>query len=61
MDEMLILKDKYSQQAAVMSFNILRFPSFQSIVTLPEDVRLERADHIEKWLEKNWKGSSPIS
>jgi len=56
MDEMLILKDKYGQQAAVMSFNILRFPSFQSIVTLPEDIRLERADHLEKWLEKTWKG-----
>jgi hypothetical protein len=56
MDEMLILKEKYGQTAAVMSFNILRFPSFQSIVTLPENIRLERADHIEKWLEKNWKG-----
>ena len=56
MDEMLILKEKYGQTAAVMSFNILRFPSFQSIVTLHENIRLERADHIEKWLEKNWKG-----
>jgi len=55
MDEMLKLKKKFGDHAAVMSFNILRFPSFQSIVTLPPDIRLERANHIEKWLEKNWK------
>ena len=54
MDEMLKLKKKFGSQAAVLSFNILRFPSFQSIVTLPEDIRLERAAHIEAWLEKNW-------
>jgi len=41
-----------------MSFNILRFPSFQSIVTLPNDIRQERATHIEKWLEANWDGGS---
>ena len=55
MDEMLKLKKKFGSQAAVLSFNILRFPSFQSIVTLPEHIRLERAAHIEAWLERNWK------
>jgi len=54
MDEMLKLKAKHGHHAAVMSFNILRFPSFQSIVTLPTNIRLERAAHIEAWLEKNW-------
>jgi len=54
MDEMLKLKKKFGPHAAVMSFNILRFPSFQSIVTLPNDIRQERAAHIEAWLEKNW-------
>ena len=54
MDEMLKLKKKFGPHAAVMSFNILRFPSFQSIVTLPDDIRQERAAHIEAWLEKNW-------
>jgi organic radical activating enzyme len=54
MDEMLKLKKKFGPHAAVMSFNILRFPSFQSIVTLPDDIRQERAAHIEKWLEANW-------
>lgn len=54
MDEMLKLKKKFGHQAAVMSFNILRFPSFQSIVTLPYHIREERAAHIESWLNKNW-------
>jgi len=58
MDEVLKLKAEFGSQAAVMSFNILRFPSFQSIVTLPSDIRLERAAHIENWLQKNWDGGS---
>ena len=54
MDEMLKLKVKYKSQSPVCSFNILRFPSFQSIVTLPTDIRQERAKAIEDWIEKNW-------
>jgi organic radical activating enzyme len=54
MDEMLKLKDKYKTHSPVCSFNILRFPSFQSIVTLPKEIRLERADAIEDWINKNW-------
>lgn len=54
MDEMLKLKIKYKTQSPVCSFNILRFPSFQSIVTLPKEIRLERADAIEVWINKNW-------
>jgi hypothetical protein len=54
MDEMLKLKIKYKSQSPVCSFNILRFPSFQSIVTLPMEIRLERANAIEKWINDNW-------
>jgi hypothetical protein len=54
MDEMLKLKIKHKSQSPVCSFNILRFPSFQSMVTLPKEVRLERADAIENWINKNW-------
>jgi len=36
-----------------MSYNLLRFPSFQSIVTLPKDIREERAEHYTQWLQKN--------
>jgi len=54
MDEMMKLKKKHGAQSPVCSFNILRFPSFQSLVTLPDEMRLERADALEKWIERNW-------
>lgn len=54
MDEMMKLKAKYGAHAAMMSFNILRFPSFQSIVTLPKEIRLERAQAMQDWVDKNW-------
>lgn len=58
MDEMIKLKKEFGPHAAVMSFNILRFPSFQSIVTLPTEIRMERANHMEQWLEKTWDGGA---
>lgn len=54
MDEMLSLKEKYGRKHCIMSFNILRFPSFQSALTLPEEIRHERANHLEEWLKANW-------
>lgn len=53
MDEMLKLKAKFGKHHCMMSFNILRFPSFQSPTTLPEDIRYKRADVLEEWLKKN--------
>ena len=38
-----------------LSYNILRFPSFQSITTLPNHIRQERADYLEKWTNANDK------
>lgn len=54
MDEMVRLKKKYKNSSPFCSFNILRFPSFQSVLILPEEVRLERANALEEWLVKNW-------
>jgi hypothetical protein len=55
MDQMLALRVKYrsvmGNQTAVMSFNLLRFPSFMSIVTLPADIRTQYADKLENWLK----------
>jgi hypothetical protein len=58
MDEMLRLKREYKSSSPNCSFNILRFPSFQSIVTLPRHIREERADHIEKWIQDNYDGGA---
>ena len=56
LDEMMKIKKKFGDHAAGLSFNILRFPSFQSVVTLPQDIRLERAEVMENWLNENWNG-----
>lgn len=52
---MIELRKKYKDKNTniTCSHNILRFPSFQSITTLPSSVRQERALYLENWLEKN--------
>lgn len=50
MDEMLKIRKQYGIYTCALSLNILRFPSFQSVITLPYEMRLERAQHIEDWL-----------
>jgi len=58
MDEMMKIKRKHKSSSPVTSFNVLRFPSFQSVVTLPMEMRLERADALDKWLEDNYTDGS---
>lgn len=41
--------DSTDQTFVDMSYNILRFPSFQSITTLPEDIRKERHEYLTAW------------
>lgn len=54
LDEMVRLKQKHNSTSPACSFNILRFPSFQSVVTLPNEIRLERAQALEDWLDENY-------
>ena len=58
-DTMLDMKKIYGNHHCMMSFNILRFPSFLSVNTLPEHIRFEQANHIEEWLYKNWALKTP--
>lgn len=51
MEDMLIFRKQYGKEFMSMSFNILRFPSFQSVTTLPKEVRLERSNHLEQWMK----------
>ncbi len=53
LSEVLRLKTKYNSKFPMLSFNILRFPSFMSIVTLPEAIRARLADKLEAWLAAN--------
>jgi hypothetical protein len=52
MDEMLKLRAEFGSFACMMSFNILRFPSFQAAVTLPEEMRNDFADKLTNWLNQ---------
>ncbi len=46
------LRSKYKHKTDVLiTLNILRFPSFQSATTLPEHIKLERAQHLQDWAE----------
>jgi organic radical activating enzyme len=52
MDDMLKLKERFNGYPYI-GLNILRFPSFQSSLSLPYDIRKERRDHLEEWYIKN--------
>lgn len=52
LDRLVEFKRKYGRNKPLWSVNILRFPSFQNCLTLPEDIRTERKQHIERWLDK---------
>lgn len=54
MDMMLNMKKVYGKQHCSMSFNILRFPSFMSVTTLPYEIRCKQANLLEEWLHNNW-------
>lgn len=56
MDKMMELKNKYNRISPTCSFNILRHPTFQSVLVLPESMRYKISDDIEKWVSDNWNG-----
>jgi pyruvate-formate lyase-activating enzyme len=51
MDYLLEQKTRFGHGRIHWSVNLLRFPSFQSCLALPADIRTERKEHLEKWLE----------
>jgi hypothetical protein len=51
-DDMLILKAKYGMNSPHLSFNMLRWPSFMSPLTLPDDIKSELHLQINTWFEK---------
>jgi len=53
-DDIIDMKREFSNKALFhMTLNILRFPSFQSVNLLPDNIKQERANHIEEWLGWN--------
>jgi len=53
LDWMMDLKREFGKNYPVFTLNILRFPSFQSPLVLPDELRMDYADKLDTWLENN--------
>jgi len=52
LDDVLALRDR-ADFNILISFNLLKSPSFMSVLILPDEMREERATALEEWYEKN--------
>lgn len=53
LDWCIYYKKLYGRDGLTFTLNILRFPSFQSVTVLPEDMRYHAALSLERWLDEN--------
>jgi hypothetical protein len=53
LDQLLELKRTYGRERVNFTLNILRFPSFQSALVLPDDLRNQFRAELEAWLVAN--------
>lgn len=55
LDDMLKLKKQYGTHKPIVDFNILRWPSFMSPLTLPNDIKYELHGKLSMWWRKHKK------
>lgn len=53
MDQMLEWKAEFGKHMPTWSVNILRFPSFMNPLSLPNDIKDERREHLRSWFNAN--------
>lgn len=53
LDLVLDWKRQYGRNFPTFTLNILRFPSFQSPLVLPDDIRTKYKEELELWLTRN--------
>jgi hypothetical protein len=53
LETMLQWKTQYGREALSFTLNILRFPSFQSPLVLPDHLRTGYRDRLQAWLDAN--------
>jgi hypothetical protein len=53
LETMLQWKTEYGKEALSFTLNILRFPSFQSPLVLPDDIRTQYKLQLQAWLAAN--------
>jgi organic radical activating enzyme len=51
--QLLLLKQLYGKSRVSFTLNILRFPSFQSALILPDNLRTQYKDALQVWLDDN--------
>jgi hypothetical protein len=49
---LLLWKSQYGADFPNFTLNILRFPSFQSPLVLPDDIRMHHRDRLQSWLDQ---------
>ena len=54
-EQIIELREQFPKPALHMSYNLLRFPSFQSITTLPEYIKKQKIDQYVRWTNKHKK------
>ena len=50
---LLKFKEMYGRDYPSFTLNILRFPSFQSALTLPDHIRTLHKDRLQEWYDEN--------
>jgi organic radical activating enzyme len=53
LDQLIRLKQVYGRERVNFTLNILRFPSFQSALVLPDELRSKYKHSLETWLTQN--------
>jgi organic radical activating enzyme len=51
LSQLMGLKQTYGKQRVSFTLNILRFPSFQSALILPDDLRTQFKNNLQAWLD----------
>lgn len=52
-DDILSWRTAEDREIAIFTLNILRFPAFMNVLVLPQEVREERAAHLNNWLRQH--------
>ena len=53
LDVMLLFKEQYGKDFPNFTLNILRFPSFQSPLVLPDHIRTKHKNRLQQWYDDN--------
>jgi organic radical activating enzyme len=53
LNQLIQLKQVYGRERVNFTLNILRFPSFQSALILPDNLRTQYKDRLQLWLDNN--------